>query len=276
MLKFFANHIWLRLPGVWQKRISSLFARLFTWKTSRLLIVPYCSLMGLDADYLDLFEPESGKAHYESYSDFFRRKYKLSPEIEGRTVWPCEGYVCDQGSFAEIPTTRVKGHTMAPAQVFGADGIPGSYHFVNIFLHNHNYHRIHAPVSGFVKNISRISGDLNFLRPWFYERAEVSFPSFTNERVTVELQDEQARSWYLTLVGGFGVGTIALEPEFSVGRFLTVGEEFAHFRLGSTLCIASPYEIAPTGYLSQVSVGQKLPVRETAYVREPRINESFI
>lgn len=261
-MKLFAIHFWTRLPVSAQKRISGLFAALFRKGWSRLLIVPYCLLMGLDGDDLAGFEPDSGQARYQSYEDFFKRRYKTFPVMRGAWVWPCEGYVCDWGRFGERALTRVKGQELPLSRIFHPWKNPAEQtYFVNIFLHNHNYHRVHAPVAGKILSLQRIPGDLVFLRPWFYSRSEVSRPAFQNERLTVEIEDRQGRSWWLSMVGGFGVGSIELTNETQVGSFVELGQELGWFNLGSTVCLASPEPLVALRYLQTVKAGESLPVQ---------------
>lgn len=260
LLKLFANLYWNRLSPKMQKRISGIFSGIFSLKASRLIIIPYCAYFGLDADYLDQFEPESGK-DYGSYSDFFRRRYKAPPAMESKFVWPCEGYVCDAGHFDEKTVARVKGQDIHAAFIFDNDGaIPSDYYFVNIFLHNHNYHRIHSPLRATVTNVTWTEGSLDFLRPWFYARADVSRPAFRNERVTLEMLDDRQRTWYMTLVGGFGVGTIRLKETVGPGAVINVGQELGLFELGSTVCLASPEPLNVRTDLQPVFVGQRMPL----------------
>jgi phosphatidylserine decarboxylase len=263
MFKLFANFLWFHLPGAWQKRFSFLFSRIFDWKLSRLLIIPSCLMFGMDSDYLDQFEAESGKPSYVSYSDFFKRKYKAAPEFITSAGWPCEGYVCDWGSFRDKEITRVKGQPIRPDRIF-TNSSPNfqDHYFVNIFLHNHNYHRIHSPTDGIIRSITHLDGDLIFLRPWFYPRHRTSVPALRNERVTIEFDDRNFKTWHLTFVGGFGVGTIELIPTLKVGSSISQGQELGHFRLGSTVCLASPYPIQIEQYLQRISVGQPMALKD--------------
>ncbi|MGZ3692134.1 MAG: phosphatidylserine decarboxylase, partial [Pseudobdellovibrio sp.] len=208
ILKFFATLFWQYTPGYFQRLFSSLFSKFFFHQVSRIIIVPYCFLFGLTNDYIDQFESETGKVGYHSYSDFFKRKYKTPPPLEAEQVWPCEGYICDWGRFSEKNDSLVKGQKIDLNQIFNSPAeTTQDYFFTNVFLHNHNYHRVHSPVSGEIKKISVIPGDLIFLRPWFYKRDDVSYPAFRNERVVFEIVDENNKSWFVALVGGFGVGT---------------------------------------------------------------------
>ena len=111
-------------------------------------------------------------------------------------------------------------------------------HYYAHKLHNNNYHRIHAPVKGKVTRMERIDGDLVLLRPWAYKQP--STPALRNERINIDIIDEQDRKWYLSIVGGPGVGSIVVIDGIEVGTEVNVGEEISLFLLGSTCCIASP------------------------------------
>lgn len=257
MLKFFANCFWTYLPHFTQKKLSRAFSYFFELKISRLIILPYCLFFDISTEYLDQFESESGKPYYSSYSDFFQRKYKITPNISTSVTWPCEGYLCDWGSFSDKNFSLVKGQNLNHNDIFKSYICDDEdYFFVNIFLHNHNYHRIHSPVDGKIIQITSIPGDLIFLRPWFYKSTDISYPAFRNERIIFEIEDSLKRSWHLAMVGGFGVGTIEIYPQYAIGSILKAGEEFAKFKLGSTVCIASPEPLHVEHYLQKVYVGQ--------------------
>jgi len=262
MLKIFANFLWIRLPGVLQKQISNFFSKVFSLRFSRFFILPYCLVFGLSSDYLDQFESESGES-YKSYSDFFKRRYKSAFAVDDSQIWPCEGYICDWGNFSSKNQSRVKGQNLDLNEIFRSRPTDTEdYYFTNIFLHNHNYHRVHSPIDGEISNIIPISGDLIFLRPWFYRKEDVSYPAFRNERYVFEIKDKNNQAWYLAMVGGFGVGSIELESGIGKGSSVRAGQEIAKFNLGSTVCLATPVQIKIEGFLQTVHPGQKLQTNE--------------
>ena len=138
--------------------------------------------------------------------------------------------------------------------------VTSNYFFINIFLHNHNYHRVHSPCDGQITRISKVPGDLIFLRPWFYKNGDVSYPAFRNERFIFEIKDSQNRPWFLAMIGGFGVGTIELAPQAVLGAKIKVGEEIGRFNLGSTVCLALPHAAHIQKFLQTVQVGQKIQI----------------
>ena len=129
-------------------------------------------------------------------------------------------------------------------------------YFSNIFLHNNNYHRIHAPVNGKISRIEHIPGDLVLLRPWAYKNP--SLPALRNERINVDIVDEEGKTWYLSIVGGPGVGAIVLGDKTTLGSSVEIGKEIATFLLGSTCCIASPIPVTKNKIGDQVFMGEPL------------------
>ena len=239
--QFMSIHLWGNLPSPLQRRISKVYSTLYHQALSRYFIKPYCRLHYRDPDYLDQFVPPEGKSSYENFQDFFTRHFKSVPAAKGEWVWPCEGLLCHFGRVGEIPVSSVKGDRRTVETIFGVDEetIPAHYQFANVFLHNKNYHRIHAPVSGRITRIQHIPGDLVVLRPWIY-RQNPSVPAFRNERINMDLEDKDGNTWFLSIIGGPAVGTIELPEKIKIGAEVGILDELAVFYLGSTCCIASP------------------------------------
>ena len=232
---------WNRIPPVLKKILMRIYTQFYDTSWSRHIIPYYCKVHYQDPDYLTQFVPSSGEESYQSFQDFFARRFRQSPQIRSQAIWPCEGILCELGQVDKLSLVTVKGEKRQLRTIFGANGnaIPDDYHFSDIFLHNMHYHRIHAPVAGTVARIEHIPGDLQILRPWFYPQ-DPSYPALTNERVNVDLQTPEGQTWYLSIVGGPAVGAIVMAGGIQVGSEVQVGEELATFLLGSTCCIASP------------------------------------
>ena len=259
VVQFFAKALWNNLSEETHKINSQIFSRFFISKLSRFIIWPYCFVYGLSKEDLNYFHPESESLKYKNFGDFFKRKLKSFPENSAEFVWPCEGYLCDWGLFKDKLITLVKGQNISPQAIFQSNHkISDDYFFTNIFLHNHNYHRIHSPICGRIIDIKRISGGLTFLRPWFYQKDSVSSPALRNERLNVEILDNENRTWYLSMVGGFGVGTIKLSKAIVLNSKVNLGDEIGWFELGSTVCMASPIAIKVDKYLQIIKVGTEI------------------
>ena len=238
---FLSTKLWGNIPGDLQRKISAKYASLYTKSFSKYIIRPYLLLNYSDKNYLQKFKPPNQKESFNTFQDFFTREFRITPKNPSPWVWPCEGLLCDSDKVANIDAVKVKCDTRSVDTVFGTEEnpIPNNYSFTNVFLHNKNYHRIHAPTNGEITRIQHIPGDLVVLRPWIYTE-NPSLPAFRNERYNIDITDELGRTWYLSIVGGPAVGTIELPKNIKVGEKIEKLSEIALFYLGSTCCMAAP------------------------------------
>jgi phosphatidylserine decarboxylase len=220
---------------------------LYELRISKWLIRPYALFNYSNGmSYLSEFGPASGTTRYLNFQDFFTRKILSPRKLSGPFVWPCDGLVCESGKLEDINVVSVKGELRTVEAIFGKDfALPENAYFVNIFLHNSDYHRVHAPVSGQITKIIHIPGELRFLRPWIYEQP--SLPALTNERINIEItasgENGSPRKWALSIVGGPGVSTIELAEGIRLGASVDAGQELRLFKLGSTCCMVSPIHV---------------------------------
>lgn len=258
--KLFADKFWNVLPSFFQKLISDFLAFLYSTQVSKFFIGSFARRYNLDQKELSKYVPGSGRKEYSSFQDFFTRQLVTPLTTKYNSIFPCEGQVCESGLVADLNEVNVKGQKQSVKNIFGNLGqkIPDTYFFINLFLHNHNYHRFHAPVSGVIKSMQYIPGQLNFLRPWLYPRKQVSEPALVNERVVLEIEDTSKQLWFLTFVGGMCVGKIKLHEQIRTGYALNCGEEIGLFLLGSTCCIAAPVQREKIEFLSKVKVGDPI------------------
>ena len=250
--------IWASTPRWFHFALSRLVRWLCEWRISRFYLPIYCRFEYPKTYRLDRFIPASGASSYASFQDFFMRKLKYAVILGDALLWPCDGIVCEIDRIEDMRLVSIKGQTTDIRKVFsdGSIAISKDYFFVNIFLHNRDYHRIHAPVSGLVTRIEKIPGVLLVLRPWAYE-LNPSLPALTNERINIDITSAEGEIWYLSIVGGPGVSTIHLAENVQIGKNFCAGEELAAFAIGSTCCMAVPKSIlAKPGLI--VEVGQRI------------------
>lgn len=245
---YLSENVWGRFPKIFHIGVSKFLSSIYKMRFSRFFIAPYCHIQYGDSRYYTKFKPEYGGTDYRTFQDFFTRCFLDEPTIHHASVWPCEGLLCDYGLFRDLSLIKVKNEPIPIRKVFGesGDSIPDNYHFTNIFLHNNNYHHIHAPTAGTITKIEYIPGHLLWLRPWFY-KDKPSIPALTNERINVDILDTQQRTWFISIVGGPLVATIRLAKGMEMGAALVTGQKIATFEIGSTCCMASPE--APTAKL---------------------------
>lgn len=241
LYKFLSVNIWGNIPSNLQRAFSTWYSSLYNKPFSKTIIAPYIRLNYSDKNYLEKFKPPHGKTDFECFQDFFIREFKHLPKTDSPYVWPCEGLLCDEERLENLRLVCIKSDIRTISTVFGVDErkIPEHYTFTNVFLHNKNYHRIHSPVEGTITRIQHVPGDLVVLRPWIY-KGNPSLPAFRNERYNIDIQDTLGRTWYLSIVGGPAVGTIALGENIVEGSKVSKLQEISLFYLGSTCCMAAP------------------------------------
>ena len=241
LYQFASVHLWGNIPSPLQRKISKVYTSIYEKSYSKRWIRPYVNYYYSKENYLDAFLPPEGKTEFENFQDFFTRRFKNLPSNASDWVWPAEGLLCDHGLSETKQGSCVKGEYRTLDTIFGLskDSLPENYHFTNVFLHNKNYHRIHAPVSGTITRIQHIPGDLVILRPWIY-KDDPSLPAFRNERYNIDITDATGKVWYLSVIGGPAVGTIELSNVVCEGAIVDKLDELALFYLGSTCCMAAP------------------------------------
>lgn len=254
--KFLSIQLWGNVPSPIQRKISKVYADLYTTSFSKYLIKPYIHLNYSDKNYLDKFCPPNKKVGFETFQDFFIRQFKTLPSTTDNWAWPCEGLLCEEDWVANMKIANVKGDFRRVETIFGlkVGEIPPEYSFTNVFLHNKNYHRIHAPVMGKITRIQHIAGDLVVLRPWIYKQ-NPSLPAFRNERINIDITDDDDQVWHLSIIGGPAVGTIELHEKIKLGDQVHKTDELAVFYLGSTCCMAAPRKPRFHGKNTFVEVG---------------------
>lgn len=250
-------YFWGSLPGRFQRAFSRIYAGIYNKPFTKYLIQPYIKLHYSDPEYLYQFRPASGNSHYQNFQDFFIRVFKEPVSLQADTIWPCEGLLCEYGPVIEKPIIKVKGQKRNVRTIFGEGGsaIPNDYYFSNVFLHNTDYHRVHAPLSGRVTRVEHIPGNLVMLRPWLYPK-DPSLPAMLNERVNIDITPENGKKWYLSIIGGPAVGSIVLSELLRLNTWIPAGQELATFLLGSTVCMASPNPVSGIRPGDRVEVGK--------------------
>lgn len=247
--------IWNSLPGTLKFLLSRCMRFFCGLSVSALLIPSFAAAQGLDMDQLERDYESGGGEGYSCFQDFFTRK-KKNLVVESSAVWPCDGRIADFGRAMDMAPSFVKGEHHDVSDIFET-GFDSNSYFVNIFLHNKDYHRIHAPVRAEITEVVHRPGDLLLLRPWFYGK-DRSRPAFVNERIIVRMRDSFRRDWHMAIVGGPGVATIRIGEKVRPGGIVDAGEEIGLFEIGSTVCLLTPGPIPSLHYLLRVKTGGDL------------------
>lgn len=207
---------------------------------------------GVDLSEAKVPEPES----YASFNAFFTREIKaeLRPIAQSAIVSPVDGTVSQSGAIREGRIFQAKGQeytvqellacTNEEAQQF-SDG-----QFATIYLSPKDYHRMHMPFTGDLRQQVHIPGRLFSVAPHTVKTVPRIFAR--NERVVANFNTEHGRM-AMVLVGAINVAAIETvwdglvtppkgknisRKDYQSGDVvLEKGQEMGRFNMGSTVII---------------------------------------
>ena len=195
---------------------------------------------------------------YTSFNNFFTRELKddareISADEKAITS-PVDGAVSQLGKINTDLIFQAKGHAYSLTQLLGDREDLGKTfkngQFNTIYLSPKDYHRIHMPIDGTLKEMIHVPGQLFSVSPTTVENVPALFAR--NERV-VCLFDTPAGPMAMVLVGAIFVGSIETvwhgevtpptckdirnwkyeEEEISYAK----GQEMGRFNMGSTVIL---------------------------------------
>lgn len=150
---------------------------------------------------------------YSSFNNFFTRELKEDArEIctgEKSIASPVDGAISQSGKINADLIFQAKGHAYSLTQLLGDRKDLGKIfkdgQFNTIYLSPKDYHRIHMPVDGTLKEMIHVPGQLFSVNPTTVENVPALFAR--NERV-ICLFDTPAGPMAMVLVGAIFVGSI--------------------------------------------------------------------
>ncbi len=199
---------------------------------------------------------------YPSFNAFFTRELKpgLRPidERESVLVSPVDGVISQLGSVTDDRVFQAKGQSFSLTELLGGDHQRASEfangEFATIYLAPKDYHRIHMPMAGTLREMTYVPGKLFSVNPTTAEQVPNLFAR--NERVACVF-DTEAGPMAMVLVGAMIVGSVettwagVVAPDsggVSTSTYSNLetpvqfakGEEMGRFRLGSTVVMVMP------------------------------------
>ena len=205
---------------------------------------------------IDMEEAEKPMVEYNSIEDIFTRALKPGMRnVASDFVSPADGVLSQRGPSIEGKGVQAKGLDYSlQGIVFGQEvHEPANLDsFATVYLAPHNYHRVHSPVSGNLKKIRYIPGEL-----WPVNEPFVRFmPNLfvRNERLVFDIETKSGGKVYAVMVGALNVGRIEspfLDSFFTNDYFagngkpferstnfdIKAGDELGTFMLGSTVVL---------------------------------------
>ena len=195
---------------------------------------------------------------FKSFNDFFTRELKPSARVFANQInditCPADGAISQAGLIKEGRIFQAKGKNYTAFDLLGGDidraqaFMDGS--FATIYLSPKDYHRLHMPLTGTLREMIHIPGRLFSVNKTTTESVSGLFAR--NERV-VALFVTEAGPMALILVGAIFVSSIetvwhgvVTPPSISSVRTwkynenaptLKMGEEMGRFNMGSTIIV---------------------------------------
>jgi phosphatidylserine decarboxylase len=233
----------------------------------------YVKLMGLDMSEFE--KPNS----YPTLNKLFTRAFVTPKEIisdESIMISPVDALVTDYGEIKEGKAYQIKGMEYNLADMFGehhqeaVKAVEGG-EFVNLYLSPKDYHRYHTPNTLTIKSLTHIPGKLYPVNFPLLRNMKNLF--IENERVIIECQELNGRTFVMVLVGALNVGKMIVtfeehihtnsdirEPQHYTYKNLSLkkGELFGWFEMGSTILLFSE----KGAFTPELSINQKVKFSE--------------
>jgi phosphatidylserine decarboxylase len=128
---------------------------------------------------------------YASFNDFFTRPLKIGarPIAQVDFICPVDGTISQFGNIEQDQIFQAKGHHYSTLAILaGQQALADKFkygHFACLYLSPKDYHRIHMPCDGTLKNMTYAPGDLFSVNPT--TAANVPNLFARNEKHTVHL-----------------------------------------------------------------------------------------
>ncbi|MDE1211122.1 archaetidylserine decarboxylase [Vibrio aestuarianus] len=201
----------------------------------------------------------SDPSHFKSFNEFFVRELKegVRPIAEDEAVitHPADACVSQFGPINDGKLIQAKGHDFTAVALLGGDEKLAQEfdegEFATLYLSPRDYHRVHMPCDGVLRQMIYVPGDLFSVNPLTAENVPNLFAR--NERV-VCIFDTEFGPMAQVLVGATIVGSIELvwagtitpprgntvyrwdyPAQGNKAVMLKKGQEMGRFKLGSTV-----------------------------------------
>lgn len=200
---------------------------------------------------------EENPERYACFNDFFIRRLKpgCRPISAGKIVSPVDGMISEIGTIRAGQLLQAKGWHYTVQELLSCDAsLSAPFNeglFATLYLSPKDYHRVHMPLDGQLREMIYVPGRLFSVQPATVRAIPQLFAR--NERL-VTLFDTAFGPMAMVLVGATIVGGIATQWHGSVVRgkkrlhftygptedatiLLSKGDEMGYFKLGSTVVL---------------------------------------
>ncbi len=259
----FAQSLWTAVQYLLPHHlISRLIFRATRWRTPFTTRVIRWFVRHFEVDLSEAVE--SDPAAYATFNQFFTRALKqgIRPMPDDTSLWvsPCDGRVSQLGAIQSGNLLQAKGRDYTVRSLLGGDASLAQQfeqgQFATIYLSPRDYHRIHMPCDGVLREMIHVPGRLFSVSPVTVQQVPEIFAR--NERL-VCVFDTAHGPMALVLVGAINVaaietvwaGIVTPPAGVEVNRWsyggdtgmsinLSRGQEMGRFNMGSTVVMLLP------------------------------------
>jgi phosphatidylserine decarboxylase len=218
---------------------------------------------------------------YQHFNAFFTRKLRpdaRQADADASTLLcPADGRISHSGAIVDGRIFQAKGQDYSAAELLGDEAAAAPYRdgsFATVYLSPRDYHRVHMPLKGTLKETVHVPGRIFSVAPF----AVAAIPRLfaRNERLVCHFEGEHG-PFVLVMVGAILVSSVAtvwdglvIPPYASsirrksfAGQNITLDRfaEMARFNMGSTVILLLPQGNAALDAMEpqqHVLVGQKI------------------
>ena len=221
---------------------------------------------------IDLSEfQREAKEDYSTFNDFFTREIKpeLRPisGLKNAVISPVDGIVVAYGSIDGDTIIQLKNSHYSLHQLVNEnDDLKLRYrngYFATIYLAPNNYHRVHMPLDGTLKNSELIPGKVFSVNQDSLKKRSNLY--IKNQRL-INVFNGPISPFILILVAALNVSSITTSwqsylVENGVPIMLKKGAEMGRFNLGSTVLLLFP-QVSQLKWLDSFEVGLSVKMGE--------------
>ncbi|MBD8900275.1 archaetidylserine decarboxylase [Rhodanobacter sp. DHG33] len=272
LLQYILPHRFLSRLVYWGTRWT--FAPWKNWLISTIV-------RNYDVDMAEAAQPDP--LAYQHFNAFFTRKLKPGArQADGdpaALLSPADGRISQAGKIVDGRIFQAKGQEYTAAELLGDDASAAPYRngrFVTVYLSPRDYHRVHMPLAGTLRETVHVPGRIFSVAPFAVEAIPRLFAR--NERLVCHFESPRG-PFVVVMVGAILVSSVAtvwdglvIPPYASsirrksfAGQNITLERfaEMARFNMGSTVILLLPETLAELDGLAPqqaVKVGQRLGV----------------
>ncbi|GAA0376332.1 archaetidylserine decarboxylase [Bacillus horti] len=189
---------------------------------------------------ININEAEKSIHEYESLNEFFTRRLKKEARFinveEDIVVSPVDAIVTGIGDIRQGTILNVKGQAYTVGDILADPQKAEVYQngtFIVLYLSPTDYHRIHSPITGTIKEHVHLEGRVYPVNDFSLKNMKQVLSR--NERLITYIKNEHTEL-ALIKVGALNVASIQLTDRMRSTK-IGKGEEFAYFEFGSTVVL---------------------------------------